>query len=66
MTQSHGSSPPPRRLLQRHEGPRTAGLPTEFEVDLKEMVMLFTYKIPVSVVLLVMLVVFFFATGQLP
>jgi len=28
--------------------------------------MFFTYKIPVSVVLLALLVVFFFATGQLP
>ena len=34
--------------------------------NLKENVMFFTYKIPISVVLLAMLVVFFFATGQLP
>ena len=37
MTQSHGSSLPPRRLLLRHEGPKTAGLPTWLRTNQKEM-----------------------------
>ena len=37
MTQSHGSSLPPRRLLLRHEGPKTAGLPTWSRTNQKEM-----------------------------
>jgi poly(3-hydroxybutyrate) depolymerase len=30
VTQSHGSSLPPRRRLRRHEGPKIAGLPHDF------------------------------------
>jgi hypothetical protein len=43
-----------------------AGLQTGSTPQPQESVMFFTYKIPVSVVLLALLIVFFFATGQLP
>ena len=66
VTQSHGSSNPTRRIPLRHAGPKIAGLPNTLDVRGWRGVMLWVKKIPVSLVLVTLLIVYFFASGQLP